>query len=139
MNYRMRAAIPCLLLTLIACSPPKRDYTVDQIKAEADFEQLMYAQATIADPRFALAGKLDAAKMTKDDFAQFVDMGTRLDAASARLKDFSKGAGYDEYSDVQAKLSKDLVKYAQAGDGKKTLKTARGIQKNCAACHSEYR
>ena len=139
MNYRMRVAIPCLFLVLIACSPPKRDYTVEQIKAETDFEQLMYAQATIADPRFKLAGQLDAAKMTKDDFAQFIDMGTRLGAASARLKAFSQGAEFDAFADDQAKKSSDLVKFAQAGDGSKTLKAARSIKKTCAACHAQYR
>ncbi len=133
----MRAAALCLLFVL-SCAAPSRDYTPDQIASETDFEELMYVQATVADPRFKLAKGLDAGKMSENDFEQFLDMGTRLQLTAKRIGEISKKdfAGLDKQLGAEAAM---LAKFARALDGPNALKAVRSIKKTCAACHAEYR
>ena len=131
-------AIPLCLLFALACSAPKRDYTADQIASETEFDKLMHVQATVADPRFKLAKKLDAANMTGNDFEQFLDMGRRLQLTSGRIGQIAKS----DFGGLNAQLGKQAkqLEIAAGGkDGAATLKAARAIEKTCATCHAEYR
>ncbi len=133
----MRAAALCLLFVL-SCAVPSRDYTPDQIASETDFEELMYVQATVADPRFKLAKGLDAGKMSENDFEQFLDMGTRLQLTAKRIGEISRTdfGGFDKQLGSRAKSLED---FARALDGPNTIKAVRAVKKTCAACHAEYR
>lgn len=133
----MRAAAPCLLLVL-SCAATEYDHTPEQIAAEADFEVLMHVQETVAEPRFKLARSLDAAKMSENDFEQFIDMGHRLQLTAKRIGEISKRdfGGLDRQLTAEAVA---LEKFARALDGARTLKAVRSVEKTCAACHAQYR
>ncbi len=117
-------AIPLCLLFALACSAPQRDYTPDEIMRETDSEELMHVQATVADPRFKLAKKLDAAKMTADDFEQFLDMGRRLQLTSGRIGEIAK-SDFGGLNKQLASQAKQLEVAASGNDRAATPKAAR--------------
>jgi len=127
-----------LIVSILACSAPKRGYSVDQIAAVEDLEELMYVQATVADPRFRLAKGLEADAVTDAQFAEFADMGKRLGATTKVLPRFSMGKGFKKYAQRMAEQSAELERLALAKDGKAAA-VALGIKKTCAACHDDYR
>jgi len=128
-----------IIVLLAACAPPKRDYDAGQIAKVENLKELMDVQATVSDPRFKLAKKLDAKEMSDDDFAQFLDMGQRLQLSAKRIPDWSKGKGFDDFAKKLFSQAGSLHTYAKLRDGANTLKTALEIKKTCSACHSEFR
>ena len=128
-----------LIVSILACAAPKRDYGVDKISNVDDLEELMYVQATVADKRLRLAKRLDPDFVSVEQFAQFADMGKRLAATAKRLPRFSKGENFDRFASELGRKSAQLEEFANARDGRGTVQTALSIEKTCAACHDEYR
>src|SRR5262245_61089311 len=89
---RMRITLVLSPLVAMGCLH-KRDLPADQIGKLTKLDELMEVQATLADPQFKKAGQ---PSYSDADFATFADVGTRLQVTSARLKEFSKGPGFDE-------------------------------------------
>jgi len=137
----MRTSLKILAVACVvtACAAPKRDYDAEQIRNITEFEELMWVQATVADPRFALLKKLDPNTMTKEQFAEFEDMGRRLQLTAARIPDFSKGKSFDRFAQELQGHAKDLEAAAKAGNGPATAKQAINVKTNCKACHDRYR
>ena len=140
-NASQMAALACAVLVALlgACSPPERDYDEKQILQVKDLEELMYVQATVADRRFRLARRVDPQAMTPAQFAEFEDMGRRLEASTRVLPRFSKGPGFDAYVEQLASRSRELERAAKARDGKATVDLAGQVKQVCAACHDEFR
>jgi hypothetical protein len=141
MNASLATAVACTVLfaALGACSPPKRDYDEEHILQVTDLEELMYVQATVADRRFRLARRVDPEKMTSAQFAEFEDMGRRLQASTRVLPKFSKGPGFDAYIKQLDARSRELERAAKARDGQATVDLAGQVKQVCAACHDEFR
>ena len=137
MKVRLCAVI--LFAGSLSCSAPKRDYDVEQIAAVKSLKELMRVQATVADPRFKLARKVQGTALTEAQFAEFVDMGSRLQATAARMGAFSMGPGFDAYTNKLASQAAALERAARGHDGPATTGTALAIKKTCAACHGEFR
>jgi len=137
MPFRFCALV--LLAGSLSCSAPKRDYDVDQIAAVKSLKELMRVQATVADPRFKLARKVQGTPLTDAQFAEFIDMGNRLQATSTRMGAFSMGPGFDTYANNLASQAAALERAARGRDGPATTATALAIKKTCAACHGEFR
>jgi cytochrome c556 len=136
---RLRYLAPVLCAAALSCHAPKRDYDAKQIAAVGNIKELMDVQATVADPRFKLARKLKGKEITDAQFAEFVDMGSRLGATSKRLEYFSKGAGFDKYAKTLGTQAAELEKAARGRNGPATTDTALAIKNTCAACHGEYK
>ena len=128
-----------VVLVLAACAPPKRDFNAEQIANVQDLEELMYVQATVADPRFSLARDKTAEELTDDDYAAFLDMGTRLQLTSKRLAEWARSRGFEEYAKEQGTKAADVAALAKARDGAAVLRAVLSVRDTCAACHGEFR
>ncbi len=127
------------LVTSISCRAPHRDYDTEQINALDDLEQLMDVQATVADPRFDLADELKDRDFTAEDWAAFLDMGTRLQATAAKVASFSEGEDFDRWNTQLGNQARDLVTHIQAKAAPQTLATVHELQATCRACHDKYK
>jgi len=140
---KLSTALPPTLvacfLAFAACAAPERDMAADEIAALDDFEELMWVKATVADPRFDLAEELEGATLEDDQWAEFADMGRRLQLTSAKGIEFGKGAGFDAYFEQLAEQAAALETAAADRDAQRTLSLALGIKDTCKACHREYR
>jgi hypothetical protein len=134
----LRTAVPVLVL-LAACAPPKRDYSVEQIQGVETLSELMWVQATVADPLMRQAKRLTPDKLTDELYAKYFDMGVRLRATTARMPAFNEAEGFKKLSDQMLEQSVKLAEYAKAKQAKGTIDTARAIEQTCTACHDEYR
>jgi cytochrome c556 len=136
---RLRYLAPVLCAAALSCHAPKKDYDAKQIASVGSLDELMDVQATVADPRFKLARKLKGKELNDAQFAEFVDMGSRLGATSKRLEYFSKGPGFDQYVKKLATQAAELEKAARGRNGPATTDTALAIKNTCAACHGEFK
>ncbi|MHC4958133.1 MAG: cytochrome c [Planctomycetota bacterium] len=128
-----------LVLLLAACAPPKRDFDADQIAAVQDLEELMYVQATVADPRFRLARDRKPEELTDSDYAQFLDMGTRLQLTAKRLTEWARSRGFEEYAKEQGARAATVAALARSRDAEGVLRAVLSVRDTCAACHGEFR
>jgi hypothetical protein len=128
-----------VVLVLAACAPPKRDFDAEQIAKVQDLEELMYVQATVADPRFRLARDRKPEELTDADFAAFLDLGTRLQLTSRRLAEWARSRGFEEYAKEQGTKAADVAALAKARDGAGVLRAVLSVRDTCAACHGEFR
>ncbi len=132
--------ISLVLVTLCtsACVP-YRDYSVAQIATIDDLDELMHVMATVADDRMDLAASLADDAVTAEHYGAFVDMGTRLHAASERLLTLADGReDFTRWSEQLSSQARLLAETAKASDAAQTLGTAREINATCAACHDAY-
>lgn len=137
---RLRMSVLALFAASFACRAPKRDYDVAQIAQVTSMKELMRVQRTVADPRFKLAAKMRGKPLGDAEFAEFLDMGTRLEATAKRLASFSEGRpGFDKYAADLGKQAADLGRAARAKNGPDTTSAALAMKKTCAACHGEFR
>jgi cytochrome c556 len=124
------------LFFLLACSPPHRDYTPDQIQRLDKLADVMDVQATVADPQLK---KIDQGSYTEQDWAAFTDMGDRLQATSGKIHQFSKGPGFDALADRLHGHAEKLSAAAAAKDARAASETLAAIKATCKECHSKYR
>jgi hypothetical protein len=130
-----------LLAAVISCSPPRRDFTDDQVARETSRKELMRFLATVADPGFAEAGEADPARLTEAQFRRFAQIGGRVEPAARRFIEpgLSGGPGFDRYAVRLAQDARGLRAAADRKDGPAAVRAALGMKKTCAACHSAYR
>lgn len=136
---QLRLCVLVLLAGSLSCRAPRRDYDAARIADVKSLEELMDVQATVADPRFKLARKVHGKPLTDAQFAEFVDMGSRLQVTAKRMSAFSQGPGFDRYANDLASQAAELERAARGHDGPTTTGTALKIKKTCAACHGEFR
>ena len=129
----MRSTTKLLVAAAIvaACAAPKRDFNADQIKAIDKFEELMWVHATVADPRFKLVGKVDPNAMTDAEFAEFQDMGHRLQLTAKRIPEFTKGKSFDRFGKELGDYARELEQAAIARKGPATAKLVVDIKMTC--------
>ncbi len=123
------------LLALPACAP-KRHVTVEEISKLGKLSEVMDAQATYADPMFK---KRDQAAFTDAEYAELTDASARLQATSLKIKDFSKGAGFDELATRLHDRTAELGTAAQGKDGAGVRKALTEMKATCKECHSKFR
>jgi cytochrome c556 len=122
--------------TAVACAPPHRDVPAADVPKLASLEVLMDVQATVADPQMKKAG---ASTYTDADYASFGDLSARIQATSAKTKDFSKGPEFDGFADKLHETAVALGKAAEAKDAKASSDSLRDMKATCKACHSKFR
>ncbi len=132
------AAVSLLLSAVVACSVPHRDYSIDQIRAVEDLEELMDVQATVADPCFDLVEDLADQELSDAHWSRFQDMGTRLQATAARAVEFTMGKDYDRWNDDMSRHAAALVQSAAKRDKAGSFADIKAIQKSCRDCHDQY-
>ena len=131
----------CPLLLALACSlsaacVPTRHVSVEEVKNLTKLDQVMEAQATYADPQFK---KRDQAAFSDQEFATFADAAQRLQATALKIKDFSKGPGFDELAVRVHDRAVDLATAAVAKDAAGARKALTDMKASCKECHSKFR
>lgn len=124
------------MLAATACAPPHRDYTAAQIQQVGKLDELMDVQATVADPQFK---KIDKGAYDDQDWAGFSDASARLSATSAKIKQFSKGPGFDALADKLHGNAERLGQAAGAKDAKGASDDLAAMKATCKECHTQYR
>ena len=128
-----------LALTAAACAKAMTTPLGDIAKLNS-LEEVMDNQATSADPQFK---KIDQASFSDAELAALAETAERVQATSAKTKDFSKGrkdpAGFEA---VAAKLndkSKSLAAAVTAKDAKAISAALTDMRGACRECHSKFR
>jgi cytochrome c556 len=128
--------------TLIACAlfvcacVPQRNLPPDQINQLTKLEQVMDVQSTIADPQFK---KIGLPSYTDADFAAFADVGARIQTTSAKVKQFSKGPGFDQLANQLSDHAKALADAAAAKDAAAASKALADMKATCKTCHKQFK
>lgn len=131
-------------LTLLAFLPllavgcvPKREVVLADIPKLAKMEDVMFAQANVADPQFK---KIGQASYSDVDYAAFVDAGQKLQATAQKTRSsFSKGAEFDQ---LAARLEDFAKQLTTAGEGKNASAASQALadmKATCKSCHKKFR
>lgn len=138
MEFRFAVAPLVFVGTLlgIAACVPHRDVPVQDIPKLTKLSDVMDVQATVADPQFK---KIGEATYSDADFTAFSDVSSRLRATSTKIKEFSKGPGFDALADRLDAHAKRLGTAAEAKDPKASSDALAAIKATCKECHSSYK
>jgi hypothetical protein len=131
----MRALIPIAAVCFFACAP-KKNTPLEDIPKLTKLSDVMDNQSTVADPQFK---KIGAASYGDADWAEFADAGTRLQATSAKIKDFSKGPEFDALALRLNEKARALSDAAQSKDAGAASQALSEIKATCKECHSKFR
>ncbi|HEV8321034.1 MAG TPA: cytochrome c [Myxococcota bacterium] len=118
------------------CGPPKSYAEPADVPKIPTLKKLMDTQATYADAQFK---KIGAASYSDADFAAFADLGTRIEATSTHIKDFSMGPDFDKLADTLHAKAAELSSAAAAKDGAAARAALSGMKATCKECHSTWR
>src|SRR5262249_6689880 len=129
----MRAIVTLMLLC--GCAPT-RNVPSSEVPKLTKLEEVMDVQATVADPQFK---KIGQASYGDADFAAFSDLADRILATTAKLKDFSKGAGFDALAVQLHDHAAALGQAASAKDSAKSSGALAEMKATCKECHSKFR
>jgi cytochrome c556 len=131
----MRVLILPVALLMVGCAP-KKSTPLAEIPKLQKLEDVMDNQAAVADPLFK---KIGQAAFSDADFTAMADAAVRLTATSAKIKDFSKGAGFDALAARLGERAKALGDAAQAKDAAGAGTALKEMKATCKECHSKFR
>ncbi|CAN5912370.1 hypothetical protein BH11MYX4_BH11MYX4_13780 [soil metagenome] len=132
-----KLALSSLFVTaLAACGPPQRDVAAADVPKLKSLEEVMDAQATIADPQMKKAG---AATYADADYAAFAEVSNRLQATSTKTKEFTRGPDFDKLADQLHETAAKLGTAAAAKDAKASSDALAAIKATCKECHSKFK
>ena len=137
----LTAALAAFLMLPQGCSPPVRDLDQQQVRELADFDEVMWFLATIADPGFSVAKSADPSKLSEADFARFADMGRRVPWGAQRLVEpaFSRGPEFDGFAADLRKKAEALLTAAEGRRGQDSTEAALSMKATCKGCHDKFR
>ncbi len=137
MTIASRMCIVAVGLALGAGACVKERHTpIDQIPQITNLKEVMDNQATTADPLFK---KMGQTAFSDAEFAAFADGAARVEATSKKIKDFSKGAGFDALADQLNMQVHGLGDGGRAKDATKVVASLKEMKATCKACHSQFR
>ena len=122
-------------LSLVACVK-QRNLSTDEIPKLTKLDDVMDVQSTIADPQFK---KIGQATYSDADWAAFADTSARISATSLKIKDFSKGAGFDALAVQLSEKAKALGDAATAKDAAAASKALAEMKATCKSCHKQFK
>jgi cytochrome c556 len=133
---RLLTSLGLASVVLAGCAPPKNYTPIEGIPKLASLAAVMDVQATTADPQFA---KMSQASFAPEEFASFAETARKIDSTSRRIKDFSKGAGFDALADRLNAHAAELGKAAAASDAAAAREALMAMKATCKECHSKFR
>jgi cytochrome c556 len=125
-----------LVLLFTAACAPKRVVTIEEVPKISKLDELMDAQATVADPEFKKIGR---SSLSEADWRALEELAHKLEATSLRIKDFSKGPEFDALALRLHDRAGELGRRAAARDLSATHMTLAEIKANCKQCHRRFR
>jgi len=123
-------------LAAAACGPPQRDVPAADVPKLTSLKDLMDAQATVADPQMKKAGN---ATYADADYAAFTEVSSRLQATSAKAKEFTRGPDFDKLADQLHETAAKLGTAAAAKDAKGSSDALTAMKATCKECHSKFK
>ncbi|MDB4946255.1 MAG: hypothetical protein JWP97_5789 [Labilithrix sp.] len=134
-SLRVASSLVALTLAAAACTPHK-DVPAADIPKLTSLEDLMAVQATVADPQMKKAGQ---PTFSDADYAAFADVSSRIQATSAKAKDWSKGPEFDRFADQLHETAVKLGTAAGSKDAKGSSDALGAMKATCKACHSKFK
>ena len=135
-----RAALLFFLFIVVglaaACGPPQRDVPAGDVPKLTSLMDLMDVQATIADPQMKKAGN---ATYADADYAAFAEVSNRIQATSAKAKEFTRGPDFDKLADQLHETAAKLGTAAAAKDAKGSSDALVAMKATCKECHSKFK
>jgi cytochrome c556 len=131
-----RALVLAVFVPVLACAPPRRDVAAADVPKLKSLEEVMDAQATTADPEMK---KIGHATYSDADYAAFTETASRIGATSTKIKEFSKGPGFDRFADDLHGAAERLGTAAAAKDPKGSSDALAAMKAACKGCHSAFR
>jgi Cytochrome C' len=113
-----------------------RDLPPAQINALEKLRDVMDVQERISDPQFK---KIDRTHYQDADWVAFADMGDRLVVTSTKVRQFSKGPGFDALADQLHSHAQDLSAAAASKNAAAASAALAVIQATCQECHSKFK
>ncbi len=130
------AAVLLVVAGVVAGCAAKKNTPIDEIPKLQKLGDVMDNQSTTADPLFK---KMDQASFTDEEFKLMADSAARLQATSAKIKDFSKGPGFDALALRLNEKARALGDAAQAKNAAGTSTALKEMKATCKECHSKFR
>jgi cytochrome c556 len=136
MEGNMRVLILAVgALSLVACVK-QRNLTTEEIPKLTKLDDVMDVQSTVADPQFK---KIGQASYSDADWAAFADTSARIQSTALKIKDFSKGAGFDALAVELNEKAKALGDAATAKDAAGASKALAEMKATCKSCHKQFK
>lgn len=133
----MRHALSIAALLLLAACVKEAHTPLADIAKLSKLDDVMDNQATAIDPQFK---KIGQAKFDDAELAAVTQAAERVQATSAKTKEFSKGNA--DFEALAAKLNekaKALGAAAGAKDAKAISANLEEMKAICKQCHSKHR
>jgi cytochrome c556 len=124
-----------IALLLAACGP-KKQVQVNEIATMKDLGDVMKVQAQAMDPLFK---KADQTSFTDDEWMRIADSAARIAATTTKVKEFSKGKGFDDLDMQLADQARKLGDAAQAKNAADAAKLLGEMKATCKSCHKQFR
>ena len=119
-----------------ACGPPVMNTPVEQIPELKTLAEVMDNQATTADPQWK---KIDETNYTDEDYKAFAVVSARIQVTSKKIKDFSKGPGFDALATRLGEKAAALGTAAEKKDAAGASNALKEMKATCKECHSNFR
>lgn len=138
----MRSTSLCLAIALAVAIPgaggcvPHRDLTVAQIGGVANLSELMDVQATVADRQWS---KISQTGYTDADWAALQDMALRIQATSAKAKEYSKGPMFDDFALRLHTHAEELQAAFSARNETGAASALTAMKATCKECHARFK
>ncbi|HEX4461477.1 MAG TPA: cytochrome c [Polyangia bacterium] len=131
----MKKLALALLLALPACTP-QLSTPVEEIPKLTKLDDVMANQATVMDPLFK---KIGQTSFNDDEWALLTSAGTRVQATSLKIKDFSKGAEFDALAMKLNRYAGDLSNSYASKDAVAANTALTNMRATCKECHKRFR
>jgi hypothetical protein len=125
-----------LLVPLAAACVPHRDLTVAQIAGVANLTEVMDVQATVADPQWS---KIHKTGYSDADWAALQDMALRIQATSAKAKQYSKGPMFDDFALRLHTHAEELQAAFSARNETGAATALSAMKETCKECHARFK
>jgi cytochrome c556 len=125
-----------LLLSAAACGAPKMSTPIEEIPRLTKLDDVMANQATVMDPLFK---KIGQTSFNDDEWALLTAAGTRVQATSLKIKDFTKGAEFDALALKLNRYASDLSNSYASKDAVAANTALGNIKATCKECHKRFR
>jgi len=119
-----------------ACGPPIKNTPIEEIPKLTKLDDVMDNQATVMDPLFK---KIGATSFSDEDWAAVTAAGTKVQATSLKIKDFSKGAEFDALAMKLNQYATDLTSSYGNKDAAAANTALSNMKATCKECHKKFR
>lgn len=133
----MRQALSLAALLLLAACVKEAHTPLAEIAKLGKLDEVMDNQATAIDPQFK---KIGQEKFDDAELAAITQAAERVQATSAKTKEFSKGnADFEVLATKLNEKAKALGAAAGAKDAKAVSANLEEMKAVCKQCHSKHR